>query len=98
MTEDFSIFQNQEDVAENIKKAAEAVGVQAAGIDKIKEGKPLEFYVAKKNCKQCWGVGIVSFVPNKPKKEINTSLPEDRLDRRDRIQKALCRCVRIQME
>lgn len=115
---DFSIFQNQDEVVENIKEAAETVGVTTEGIDKLKEGKPLEFLVAKKNCKQCWGKGTVDFVPNekrvwqqtKPMNPINsgpqgeyvggrnTSLPEDMGDKRSRMTKALCKCVRIQME
>ena len=128
--EDFSIFENQGEVAENLKKSAEELGIQTSGIDKIKDGKPLEFLVAKKNCKMCWGKGTVDFVPNHPKyksgkkrsalssssnslldvssgpkkdvnihpKHRNTSLPEDRFERQARVEKALCRCVRLQME
>jgi hypothetical protein len=119
--QDYSIFENQEDVAENIKKAAEVIGADAPGVDKIKDGKPLEFMVAKKSCKQCWGKGTIDFVPNKSHKVLkkkksstlnafspsheyidgggrNTSLPENRYERRQKIEKALCKCVRIKME
>ena len=119
--DDYSIFENQKDVAENIQKAAEAIGADAPGIDKIKDGKPLEFFVAKKSCKQCWGRGTLDFVANKPHKVLkkkenpstsssfspthewvdgggrNTSLPEDRRERREKMEKALCKCVRIRL-
>ena len=96
--EDYSIFENQGDVAENLKQSAEELGIPTTGIDKIKEGKPLEFLVAKKNSKQCWGKGVLNFVPNEPAHKRNTSLPEDRWERQNRVEKALCKCVRLQME
>jgi hypothetical protein len=96
--DDMGIFQNQEAVVENIKESAKSVGVNTPGIDKIKDGKPLEFLVAKKGCKQCWGRGKVTFIPNDSKKVRNTSLSEDRAERRSRLTTALCKCVKIHME
>ena len=72
--QDFSIFQNQEAVVDNIKDAAKTVGAGVEGIDKLKDGKPLEFLIARKNCKQCWGRGVVNFVPNeKPTRRTTTA-------------------------
>ena len=96
--EDMGIFQNQEEVAENIKTAAVAVGANMEGVDKIKSGRPLEFLVAKKNCRQCWGRGQVSFIPNDPKEVRSTSRPEDMTKRVERTTIALCKCVKVQME
>ena len=95
--DDMGIFQNPKEVVENIKAAAEVVGATTEGIDKMADGKPQEFLVAKKSCKQCWGRGTVKFVPNESKKVRNTTLQEDRAERRSRITTALCKCVKIHM-
>jgi len=76
--ESLGIFQNQEEVAKNIKLAAEAIGVEIneKAIEKLADEKPFEVRVAKKNCNWCHGRGVVDFAPNKNKKETNTRLPQ----------------------
>lgn len=92
---DFSIFQNQNEVVDNLKGAAEATGATAQGLDGLREGGPKEFLVARKNCKTCWGRGQVTVIFNE--KNINTSRPEDRSLREERKTTALCKCVRVKM-
>jgi len=66
---DYSIFENQADVAENVKQSAEDIGANTGDIENIKKGKPTERFVAKSNCRWCNGVGTISFAPSPQKEE-----------------------------
>ncbi len=98
--DDFGIFQNQDKVAENLKKSADAIGIEIneESIDKLAEGSPQEVYVAKNNCKMCYGRGTVDFVPNKKgnnhthREPMKTGKWKD-----ENMVKALCQCVRARL-
>ena len=92
---EFGIFQNQDEVVDNIKEAAEATGAATKGLDALRDGAPKEFLVAKKNCKNCWGRGQVTVIFNE--KGLSTSRPEDRSLREKRRTTALCKCVRVKV-
>jgi len=64
--DDDGIFTSDE-AAEGLKQAAEALGVDPDSVD-IK--KPRNVLYARKNCKTCFGRGVVTFLPSpaKPKK------------------------------
>lgn len=94
------IFENQKEVAENIKKSAESEGtaVNQNIIDNLANEKPVKTYVAKNNCNWCHGKGLVTFFPNKPKHELNTRKSQDFLQTVTNATKALCKCVKFKME
>lgn len=97
---DLGIFQNQDKVAENLKKSANALGlhIDDATIDKLAEGTPQEIYVAKNNCKMCYGRGTIDFARNKVGDTHNHSEPIKTRDwRKENIVKAHCKCVRIRL-
>ncbi len=57
------IFTNQDEVVENLKSAAEELGINPDSVDINRAANQPQFY-AKKNCDWCWGRGFVFFVPN----------------------------------
>ena len=98
--DDLGIFQNQKQVAENLKKSAESLGLEIddATIEKLAAGTLQEVLVAKKNCKMCWGRGIVDFVPNQKNDTHNHSEPMKVGTWKDEhMVKAHCKCVRSQL-
>lgn len=104
LNEDFGIFQNQEDVVENLKDSAKAVGVNIdeKSVDKLKDGGPIEVLVAKNNCKWCYGRGTVRYAPNKLKKDKGVPASRPSLGytndwRSDNMVKALCKCVKARL-
>jgi len=60
------IFTNNEDVVDGIRKSAEAIGLDPDMVAPKQKNQP-EYY-AKKNCKQCWGKGVLRYVPSPIKK------------------------------
>ena len=61
-----NIFQSDE-ASEGLKRQAEALGIDPESVDLRKEQKVL---YARKNCKSCFGKGVLNFIPSpcKPKK------------------------------
>lgn len=87
---EFSIFENQDEVAENLNKSAEAVGSkQDGGVEKLAKGELQEKLVANRSCKVCWGRGTLVFYDNK---NINT-----RKNSASESTTKLCKCVSVQM-
>lgn len=80
------IFTSDE-AADGLKQAAEALGYDPASVD-VK--KPRRVMYAKKNCKGCFGLGVMRFVPSpaKPRK-ILCELPVDqeRVRRRRKLKR-----------
>ena len=61
---DGGIFNNKEDVVDNIKGAAKNVGLPDEVVENIQGEKPKKLYYAKKNCTWCCGRGQINFAPN----------------------------------
>lgn len=53
------IFDNQDEVAENIGDSAEAMGVDRESVSM----KPRKVLVARNNCKRCYGRGYQDIMP-----------------------------------
>jgi hypothetical protein len=73
------IFENQSEVVDNIKKSAENLGV-----DVKVEAEKKKVPAAKKNCRLCWGQGLLTYCPP----------PRDRKDVPEKTTIA-CKCVRL---
>lgn len=58
------IFENKEDVVENIKSAAEKIGIAPELIDNIDKDEPKKVYYAHKGCSWCCGRGMLDFARN----------------------------------
>ena len=100
MNDDLSIFQNQEEVAENLKKSAQGLGldIDESTIEKLADGTPQEVYVAKGNCNWCYGRGTVDFVKNKITANHNRAeADKDGAWKKDNMVKALCKCVKVRL-
>jgi len=101
--EDMGIFQNQDEVVDSIIKASKAIGAPTSGMEKLKSGKPLEFLVARKSCKNCWGRGTLDFYPNslEEKLKIQEAIKDKGTCATNLVKlkkKVLCKCVKIRME
>lgn len=64
--EDFDIFTNQEEVLEGQKEAAKDLGLDEKVVEDQKR------YVAKRNCKKCFGRGFIKIVVSPSKKKVNS--------------------------
>lgn len=58
------IFDNKEAIVENIKSAAENVGLPPEAVEGIGIEEPKKAYYARRNCTWCCGRGMIKFVPN----------------------------------
>lgn len=85
-----NIFQTDE-AAEGMKRQAEALGIDPEQMDLRKEQKVL---YARKNCKHCYGRGVMVFVPSpaKPKKiKVNLERQIEKRVRESRVIKVKAR-------
>lgn len=79
-----NIFQTDE-ASEGMKRQAEALGIDPESVDLRKEQKVL---YAKKNCKNCYGNGVIVFVPspaNPKKTKINLAMAIEKRVRKSRV-------------
>ena len=53
------IFTNQKEVVENLKESAVNLGIDPSRVAPTEE-KPKQQLMAKKNCKQCYGQGVLT--------------------------------------
>ncbi len=61
---DGGIFENKEAVVENIKFAAENVGLSPETVEGVGKEAPKKIYYAKRSCLWCCGRGMIKFAPN----------------------------------
>lgn len=59
MVDENNIFDNQDEVVENIEESAEAMGIDKESVSI----KPRKIYVARNNCKACHGHGVQRIMP-----------------------------------
>ena len=59
MSGDNNIFDNQDEVAENLEDSAEAMGIDRESVSM----KPRRVLVARNNCKRCYGKGFQDIMP-----------------------------------
>lgn len=80
-----SIFTNEKDVVENLRDSAQNLGINPDDVKPVTEKKKV--LVAKKNCKHCYGIGTLVFVPLRK----NTSISEQ-TEKNKRL--VYCKCVK----
>lgn len=67
--EENSIFTNEQEVIDGIRKSAEAVGIDPNNIIS-EDGDVQPKVLARKNCKKCYGKGFLYFIPSPQKQKI----------------------------
>lgn len=71
-----SIFTNEDEVIDGLRDSAAALGVNPDNV--VMKQQPREQYLAKANCKKCFGQGLLTFIPSPQKKdtkEVKKKLP-----------------------